>query len=96
MTFQIGDAIQIIPGVDIGDTVRSCGLQFAGSSDTAVSLALAARGIGIIQNTVASWPGKWYTIKWNGHQAEYGYDQSLIEQFFVKIPGIFNDPIPFL
>ena len=46
--FKIGDNIQIKSGFDVYQSVYLSGMQYAGSSDDACTLATAARGIGQI------------------------------------------------
>ena len=69
--FKIGQNIQIISGLDIQQSVYLAGFQYAGSSDTAVQLAVAARGIGqitdiepMLNSTNPGHGDYWVTIAW--------------------------------
>lgn len=71
MMFKVGNNIQIIPGNDIYQSVYLCGFQYAGSTDDACTLAVAARGIGqvtAIEPMLASTnPGTtdyWVSVAW--------------------------------
>lgn len=69
--FKIGDNIQINQGLDIYQSVYLAGMQWAGSSDDACTLATASRGIGqvtdiqpMLLSTNPPIQDRWIIVQW--------------------------------